>query len=458
MSTGKRTKFERRFPIHYPSLNLQRMDQPPIGAVSNRRSNQHPTATHSKANAMAFLPESIRNDFPILQQTVHKNRQLVYFDNAATTQRPTQVIEAMNHCYRKDFSNVHRGIHSLSERMTDQFEHARQTVQRLLNAEFPEEIIFSAGTTAAINTVAHSFGESLQAGDEIIITEMEHHSNIVPWQQLAARKNLKLQWLSVSDDGQLVLDELKSLLNDRTKMVAVTAVSNVLGTINPIQEITSTAHAAGAKVMVDAAQAIPHGQLDVRKLDCDFLVFSGHKILGPSGIGILYGKRSLLDALPPFFGGGSMIHTVEKSGFTPALLPAKFEAGTPPIVEAIGLASAIQYVQQIGLPAIEQHEKALVQQCISGIQSIPGIKILGPAADDRVGLVAFSIDGINSQDLARFLDFRGFAVRAGHHCAMPLHQRFQIPNSVRASFYLYNTSDEVSHFCQTLPAVIEKLQ
>lgn len=407
---------------------------------------------------MTLPVDQIRTDFPILHQRVHRDRQLVYFDNAATTQRPQQVLDAMDDCYQHHYANVHRGIHSLSERMTDRYENARRSVQQFLGAEFVEEIIFTSGTTAAINAVAYSLGEALQAGDEIVLTEMEHHSNIVPWQQLAQRKQVTLRWLSVDDQGQLSLDELEKVLNSRTRLLTITAVSNVLGTVNPIPEITKMVHAAGAKIMVDAAQAVPHHCLNVRLLDCDFLVFSGHKILGPSGIGILYGKRALLEAMPPFLGGGSMIGTVTKAGFTPAALPAKFEAGTPPIVEAIGLAAAIDYVQGVGLEAIEHHESRLVQRCIAGISDVGGIKILGPPADQRVGLVAFSIDGVNAQDLARFLDFRGFAVRAGHHCAMPLHERFHIPNSVRASFYLYNTIEEVDQFCEALPQVLEKLR
>lgn len=406
---------------------------------------------------MTVDPTVLRRDFPILSQTVHRQRPLIYFDNAASTQHPNSVIDAISNCYKNDYANVHRGIHTLSERMTDQYEQARRKVQNFLNAAETEEIIFTSGTTASVNLVAHSFGETLKAGDHLVLTQMEHHSNIVPWQQLAERKQLVIDWLTVDESGNLCLDELDSVLSEKTKLVAITAVSNVLGTINPLPTIIEKARRVGAKVFVDAAQAVPHHAMDVQDLDCDFLAFSAHKMVGPSGIGILYGKKSVLESLPPFLGGGSMIGTVTQSGFTPASLPARFEAGTPPIAQTVGLAAAIDYLQEIGMESILEHEKKLVQQCIAGIADIPGMKILGPAADQRVGLVSFTIDGINSQDLARFLDFKGLAVRAGHHCAMPLHQRYEIANSVRASFYFYNTTEEVDSFCQALPEVVEKL-
>lgn len=407
---------------------------------------------------MALDPAQRRRDFPILQQTVHRQRPLIYFDNAASTQHPVAVLDAMEQCYRHDYANVHRGIHTLSERMTEHYEQARQKVQHFLGAAAVEEILFTSGTTAGINLVAHSYGSMLQEGDELIVTQMEHHSNIVPWQQLAQRNGLTIRWWEVDDHGQLNLNDLDQLIGPRTKLLAVAAASNVLGTINPIGEIVKRAHQNNVKVLVDAAQSVPHSLTRVTEWDCDFLAFSAHKMLGPSGIGILYGKKDLLESMPPFLGGGSMIHTVEQSGFTPAPLPARFEAGTPPIAETTGLAAAIDYLQEVGLQEIFQHEQKLVAQCLEQIETLPGIKILGPAANQRVGLVSFTVEGVNSQDLARFLDFRGIAVRAGHHCAMPLHQRFDIPNSVRASFYLYNTEDEVSRFCEELPGVIEKLR
>lgn len=402
--------------------------------------------------------ERIRGDFPILRQTVQRDRPLVYFDNAASTQRPNAVIEAMGDCYRHDYSNVHRGIHTLSERMTVQYEATRTAIQQWLGAESPQEVIFTSGTTAGVNLVAHSFGAGLQAGDEVLLTVMEHHSNIVPWQQLAQRQGVVLRWVGLTDDGALDLDQFRACLNERTKLVAMTMVSNVLGGITPVAQLTEWSHAVGAKVLVDAAQAVPHLPVNVQTLDCDFLVFSGHKMLGPTGIGILYGRENLLEAMPPFLGGGSMIGTVTSDGFTPAELPAKFEAGTPPIVESVGLGAALRYLQDIGLEQIDAHEQALAQQCLAGLSGVPGVRILGSLTAPRVGLVSLTVDGVNSQDLARFLDFRGIAARAGHHCAMPLHAHLGLANSLRVSFYLYNTAEEVAFFNAQLPQIIERLR
>lgn len=405
-----------------------------------------------------FDPQVIRRDFPVLQQMVHRNRPLVYLDNAASTQRPSAVIEAMSECYRQDYSNVHRGIHTLSERMTVRYEHARQQVQQMLGARHAHEIIFTSGTTAAINLVAHSFGARLQAGDEIVLSVMEHHSNIVPWQQLAARQGIVLRWVGLQDDGRLDLEQFQACLNSRTRFVAITMVSNVLGVINPIQQLCRWSHGVGAAVLVDAAQAVPHMPIQVTDLECDFLVFSGHKMLGPTGIGVLFGREELLDTMPPFMGGGSMIETVEQAGFKPAALPAKFEAGTPPIVEAVGLSAAIDYLNKRGLEQIDGHERQLGSRCLQGLSAIAGLRILGPTSGDRVGLVSFVVEGVNSQDLARFLDFRGFATRAGHHCAMPLHQSLGLANSLRASFYLYNTREDVDQMLTALPEILDRLR
>lgn len=402
--------------------------------------------------------EAIRQDFPILFQKVHRNRPLIYLDNAASTQRPNSVIDAMADCYRSDYANVHRGNHTLSERISVRYEQARQRVQQLLGARHTNEIVFTSGTTAAINLVAHSFGEGLQPGDEILLTVMEHHSNIVPWQQLAARRGIVLRWVGLQSDGSLDLEQFQSQLNSRTKLVAITMASNVLGVINPIAQLCQWSQAVGAAVMVDAAQAVPHMPIDVRELGCDFLAFSGHKMVGPTGIGVLYGREELLDAMPPFLGGGSMIETVAQDGFKPAGLPAKFEAGTPPIVEAIGLHAAIDYLDKIGLEAIDQHEQRLAARFLQGLTEIPGVRVLGPTSGTRVGLVSLTIEGTNSQDLAKFLDFRGFATRAGHHCAMPLHQHFGIPNSLRVSFYLYNTEEEVDQLLATFPEILDRLR
>lgn len=405
-----------------------------------------------------FDPQVIRRDFPILQQSVHRNRPLVYFDNAASTQRPNAVIEAMAECYRRDYSNVHRGVHALSERITMLYEQARQQVQLLLGARHSHEIIFTSGTTGAINLVAHSFGSGMKPGDEIVLSVMEHHSNIVPWQQLAQRQGIVLRWVGLHEDGTLDLEQFQASLNAKTRLVAITMVSNVLGVINPIQQLCRWSHDVGAVVLVDAAQAVPHLPIQVAELGCDFLVFSGHKMLGPTGIGVLFGREELLDEMPPFLGGGSMIETVEQNGFKPAALPAKFEAGTPPIVEAVGLSAAIDYLNQYGLEQIDVHERQLAQRCVQGLLGVPGVRILGPTTGDRIGLVSFAVEGVNSQDLARFLDFRGIATRAGHHCAMPLHQSYGLANSLRASFYLYNTDREVDLLLAALPEILERLR
>jgi cysteine desulfurase / selenocysteine lyase len=351
------------------------------------------------------------------------------------------------------YSNVHRGGHTLAAETTQLYEQARTSVQELLNARARQEIIFTSGTTAGINLVAQSYGTKLRAGDEILLTEMEHHSNIVPWQQLAARTGAVVRWIPVRDDFHLDLSALKQLLTARTKIVAVTAVSNVLGTINPLRAIISQAHAAGAAVLVDAAQAAPHEALDVQDLDCDFLAFSGHKMLGPTGIGILYGKEKLLEEIPPFLGGGSMIHRVTLDGFTPADLPHKFEAGTPPIVQAIGLGAAVGYLRRHGLANIREHELQLTRYAHELLSPIPGMRIFGPAPEEKGGIVTFALEGVHPDDLSRLLDVQGIAVRAGHHCAMPLHEKLGVSASCRASFYLYNTLAEVESLASELAAL-----
>jgi len=401
---------------------------------------------------------SVRSDFPILSQKVHRGKELVYLDSAASSQRPQAVLDAMEDCYKTAYSNVHRGVHTLSQKATDLFEQARGAVVDLLGAKSQKEIIFSSGTTAAINLVAGGLENRLQPGDRILLPISEHHSNIVPWQMLAQRRSLQIDWCSIDSAGELDLAELERLLTEKTKIVAFAAASNVLGCVNPVKQIVSMARRVGALTVVDAAQAVPHHKVDVQDWDCDFLAFSAHKMLGPSGIGVLYGKQRLLEEIPPVFGGGSMIGVVEKERFTYAELPAKFEAGTPPIVESVGLMAAIDYLQKIGLDKVDCHQRQLVHAAYQGIEDISGIKILGPAAGNRIGILSFSIDGLNSQDIAQFLDFQGIAVRAGHHCAMPLHDEFGIPNSVRASFYLYNTMDEVEFFCKKLREVIQKLR
>lgn len=401
--------------------------------------------------ALPLDPHSLRSDFPILSKSIHGDKPLVYLDNAATTQRPRQVIDAIVHMYESEYANVHRGIHWLSDQSTDRYEEARKKVQRLINAERLSEVVFTTGTTAAINLVASSWGgTNIKSGDEIILTEMEHHSNLVPWQQLAERTGCVLKHIPITDDGQLIVDELDTLLTDRTKLVAFAAVSNVLGTINPVKEITARAHQAGAVVLVDAAQGVPHGETDVVDWDVDFLVFSGHKLMGPSGVGILYGKEALLDAMPPFLGGGSMIRRVKLDSFEAADLPAKFEAGTPPIVPAVGLGAAIDYVSDIGFDKIRQHELLLTKKAHAVLEELGGVRFLGPSPELKAGIVTFVFDGVHAHDVAQLLDREGVAIRAGHHCTMPLHKRLKVGASSRASFYLYNTLDEIDVFGEAL--------
>ena len=411
------------------------------------------------SETLAMNPTELRKDFPILQTKVHGSKPLVYFDNGASTQRPTSVLKAMDDCYSQSYSNVHRGSHELSLKASDLYDNAREKVRALINAERASEVIFTSGTTLSINLVAHSFGEKfLNAGDEILITEMEHHSNIVPWQQLAERKSLTLKFLPFDENGQLRLDLLGDFLTEKTKLLAFTSMSNVFGTINPAKKLVAKAHQVGAKVLIDAAQSVPHGVTDVRDLDVDFLVFSGHKMLGPSGVGVLYGKESLLEEMPPFLGGGSMITSVTTDGFTPGELPAKFEAGTPPIVPAIGLGAAIDYLNETGLEYIFQHERDLTRAAMGHLEKIESVRILGPAVDDRGGIVSFAIDGVNSLDFATMIDLKGIAIRNGHHCAMPLHQKLGLSESNRASFYLYNTLEEISFFAEQVEKTIKMLR
>ena len=395
-----------------------------------------------------------REDFPILATKVHGDVPLVYFDNAATTQRPRQVIASMVETAEKHYANVHRGIHALSEESTDRFENAREKVRAFINAPSAEQVIWTHGTTESINLVARSWGDAnVVAGDEILVTEMEHHANLVPWHQLAERTGAVVRAMPITDDGRLRLEELPRLLTKRTKLVAVAAVSNVLGTINPVEEIIATAHAAGVPVLIDAAQHVPHQLLDVQAWDADFVAFSGHKMLGPSGVGILYGRRELLEAMPPFLGGGAMIRRVRLDGFEPAELPAKFEAGTPPIVAAIGLGVAIDYLNRVGLAAIHEHECRLVHHAHGVLGEIDGLRILGPAPEHTAGIVSFVLDGVHAHDVAQRLDRDGIAIRAGHHCTMPLHKRLGVMASSRASFYLYNTPEEVDHLGTALADV-----
>jgi cysteine desulfurase/selenocysteine lyase len=408
-------------------------------------------STVATTETMPLNPETLRADFPILGTKVHGDKSLVYFDNAATTQRPSHVIRSLVDVYEQHYSNVHRGIHWLSEQSTDLYEEARLAVQQFIHAPHSHEVIFTTGATAAINLVARSWGDTnVKADDQILVTEMEHHSNIVPWQQLAERTGCEVRFAPITDDGLLDLDALFAALTDRTRLVAITAVSNVLGTINPVREIVHAAHEAGAVALVDAAQSVPHSPTDVQAWGADFVAFSGHKMLGPSGVGVLWGREQLLDAMPPFLGGGSMIQRVTVDGFEPAELPTKFEAGTPPIVPALGLSSAIEYLQQIGLSRISDHEHLIARRTHEMLEAAGDVTLLGPDLHNKAGIVSFVVDGIHAHDVAQILDQYGVAIRAGHHCTMPLHKRLGIAASNRASFYFYNTLQEVDRMGEAL--------
>ena len=396
-----------------------------------------------------FDVEAIRNDFSILKQETDPS--LIYLDSAATSQTPDPVIEAMDAYYRTYNSNIHRGIYRISEEATAKYEEARQRIGRFINARRSSQIIFTRNTTESINLVAYSWGSAnLQEGDEILVTVMEHHSNLLPWQLLSQRTGAKMRFIEVTDEGVLQLDGLETLLTERTKLVAITHVSNVLGTINPVQELTAAAHAVGAKVLIDGAQSVPHFDVDVQGLDCDFLAFSGHKMCGPTGIGVLYGKSDLLEEMPPFLGGGSMIRAVQRESSTYADVPAKFEAGTPAIAEAIGLAAAVDYLNQVGLEAIFVHEHELLEYAHQKLSEIEGITIYGPKPRQKTGAITFNLEGIHPHDLAGVLDTVGVAVRAGHHCAQPLMQKFGVIATARASFYLYNKLDEIDSLYEGL--------
>ncbi len=397
------------------------------------------------ANPAAVSPpldvEAIRRDFPILAQTVN-GRPLAYLDSAASSQRPRQVIDAIDHYYRHDHANVHRGVHTLSHRATDHYEAARETVRAFINAESIREIIFTRGTTEAINLVAFTLGQRLKAGDEILITTMEHHSNIVPWQLLCERSGAVLRVAPINAAGELELDAFRDLLSPRTRLVAVAHVSNALGTVNPVKAIVAAARARGIPVLLDGAQAIAHQPIDVRDLDCDFYAFSGHKMCGPTGIGVLYAREALLRELPPFQGGGDMILTVSFKGTTYNDLPYRFEAGTPNIAGAIGLAAAIRYLGELGMQRIATREAGLLDYTTRSLLAIPGLAILGTARE-KAGVVSFNVAGIHPHDLGTVLDQQGVAIRAGHHCAMPVMEHFNVPGTARASFAFYNTRAEI---------------
>ena len=397
-----------------------------------------------------FDVKAIIQDFPILKQQVNGKR-LAYLDSTATSQKPKQVIAALDDYYERYNSNVHRGVHTLGSLATDGYEGAREAVRRFIHARYFEEIVFTRGTTAAINLVAHSYGDAnVEAGDEIVVTQMEHHANIIPWQQLAKRKGATLKFIPMTDDGELTLEAVKDTITDKTKIVAVAHVSNVLGTINDVKAIAEVAHAHGAIISVDGAQSAPHMKVDVQDLDVDFYSFSGHKMLGPTGIGVLYGKRQYLQDMEPIEFGGDMIDFVGLYESTWTDLPTKFEAGTPLIAQAIGLQAAIEYLEAIGFDAIHEHEQALTQYAYEQLSQIEGISIYGPAADKRAGVITFNMDGVHPHDVATALDTEGVAVRAGHHCAQPLMKWLNVSSTARASFYIYNTKEDVDQLVEGL--------
>ena len=396
--------------------------------------------------------QKIRQDFPILQSKVH-GKPLVYFDNAASTQKPRAVIQAISECYEKNYSNVHRGVHYLSAKATELFESARDTVKSFINAAHREEIIFVRGTTEGINLVAQTYGRAnIKSGDEIVISMMEHHSNIVPWQMLCEQTGAILKVAPINQQGEIILEEFNKLLNTKTKLVAISYVSNTLGTINPVEQIIQAAHSKHIPVLLDAAQAVSHRVVDVQKLDCDFLVFSAHKLYGPTGIGVLYGKKSLLEKMPPYQGGGEMISQVTFEKTTYAGLPHKFEAGTPDVSGAIGLAAAINYIKNIGLNNIQAYENQLLQYISDEIVNYADIKIIG-TAEHKTSIVSFVFDSIHAHDVGTIVDQEGIAIRTGHHCTMPLMHFYKVPATSRASLAFYNTPEEIDLFIKALKNV-----
>jgi cysteine desulfurase/selenocysteine lyase len=399
-------------------------------------------------------PIEIRKDFPILHQEVHPGKPLVYLDSTATTQKPVSVLDSMDDYYRKSNANIHRGVYTIAEEATALYEGAREKVANFIGARKSREVIFTRNATESINLVAYSWGRAnLNQGDLVILTEMEHHANLVPWQMLAAEKGIRLEFIPVTDNGLLDLEEYPRLLDLSPKLVAFTHMSNVLGTITPAKEITKSAHDAGALVLIDGAQSVPHFPVNIREIDADFLVFSAHKMCGPTGVGVLYGRESILDEMPPFQGGGDMIKKVHLRSFVPNDLPHKFEAGTPAIAEVIGLGAAIDYLNQFGMDAIQKYEHEIINYALRKLSAVAGVKVYGPDAQQKGAVASFSLAGVHPHDVAQILDSEGIAVRAGHHCAMPLHERFHLDATTRASFYIYNTLEEVDKLVDGLEKV-----
>lgn len=397
---------------------------------------------------------SIRKDFPILGREIF-GKPLVYLDNGASTQHPVQVINAIKDLYEQNYSNVHRGVHTLSQESSNLYDDARVKVRGFINAACVHEVVFTSGTTESINLVAQSYARPiLKEGDEILITHMEHHSNIVPWQMVCEQTGATLKVVPISDEGELEMDQFHAMLSDKTKLVSVVHVSNALGTVNPVKEIIDAAHAIGVPVLVDGAQAIPHIPVDVQALDADFYVFSGHKIYGPTGIGVLYGKEKLLNAMPPYKGGGDMILSVSFEGTIYNQLPYKFEAGTPNIAGVVGLGAAIDYVNKIGLSTIAAHENGLLAYATSKLKAIDGLRVIGEA-EQKAGLISFVLDAVHPHDIGTMLDGEGVAIRAGHHCAQPVMERFKVPATARASFAMYNTYKEIDVLADAIKKTID---
>ncbi|MEK7683094.1 MAG: cysteine desulfurase [Chloroflexota bacterium] len=406
--------------------------------------------------APTFDLQAIRSEFPVLEREVRDGVRLIYLDSAASSQKPRAVLAAMSDLYEHHYANVHRGIHRLAEEATEAFESGRAKVAGFIGAGSPREIVFTRNATEAINLVTHSWGRAnLKAGDVILLTEMEHHSNIVPWLMLAAEIGFEIRYIPFGEDFQLDQAEYRKLLEARPKLVGFTLMSNVLGTIPPAAEMTAAAHAAGAVVLIDGAQAVPHMQLNVTELGVDFLAFSAHKMCGPSGIGALYGRRELLEEMPPFLGGGEMIKRVRLDSFEVNEVPHKFEAGTPPIAEAVGFGAAVDFLTELGMPAVMEHERMMITRAVEQLEEVPGVTVYGPRPEHKGGVAAFTFAAAHPHDVAQLLDREGIAVRAGHHCAMPLHEKLGLPATTRASFYLYNTPDEIDRLIEGLYKVRE---
>ncbi|KPK90243.1 MAG: cysteine desulfurase [Anaerolineae bacterium SM23_ 63] len=402
--------------------------------------------------------ERVRGQFPILSRETKPGVPLIYLDSAATSQKPRQVIEAMSTYYERQNANIHRGIHRLAEEATESFESARDKVTEFIGAKSARQVIFTRNTTESVNLVAYSWGRAnLGKGDLIVLTEMEHHSNMVPWQMLAQERGVRLAFVKVTEEGLLDLGSFHDLLENKPQLVAFTHMSNMLGTINPVKEMTRLAQEVGAVVLIDGAQSVPHLPVNISDIGADFYAFSAHKMCGPTGIGVLYGREDLLDEMPPFLGGGDMIKRVQLETFTVNDLPHKFEAGTPPIAEAIGLGAAIDFLTSIGMQAVHQHEKLLIERMLDRLEEVPGVRVYGPGVEHKGGVASFSFEGVHPHDVAQILDGQGIAVRAGHHCAMPIHEKFGLAATTRASFYLYNTVEEVDSLIEGLYQVKEVL-